>query len=257
MRLNCPNCGAQYEVEASVIPETGRDVQCSNCGHTWFQGPEDADDEFYADLAEATAAAEAADEPDADSGDGRPRRPLDPKVSDILREEAAREVAARRGDAGSLESQPDLGLDETAVGEDADGRATADVAPRSARFPDIEDVDTSLDRQKQVETAAEPAGAAESDETTSDTEEAAAEPYEEAAADGRRGFRRGFSLTVLIIAIGVLVYYFAPQIAEMLPQTEPYLIAYVDWANRLRDILDSGVQALIEQFRSLLGGDEA
>jgi predicted Zn finger-like uncharacterized protein len=37
MRLICPNCGAQYEVPQSVIPETGRDVQCSGCGHTWFQ----------------------------------------------------------------------------------------------------------------------------------------------------------------------------------------------------------------------------
>jgi predicted Zn finger-like uncharacterized protein len=37
MRLICPNCGAQYEVPESVIPETGRDVQCSSCGHTWFQ----------------------------------------------------------------------------------------------------------------------------------------------------------------------------------------------------------------------------
>jgi predicted Zn finger-like uncharacterized protein len=37
MRLICPNCGAQYEVPQSVIPETGRDVQCSSCGHTWFQ----------------------------------------------------------------------------------------------------------------------------------------------------------------------------------------------------------------------------
>lgn len=37
MRLICPNCGAQYEVPESVIPEAGRDVQCSGCGHTWFQ----------------------------------------------------------------------------------------------------------------------------------------------------------------------------------------------------------------------------
>ena len=37
MRLVCPNCGAQYEVPDDVIPETGRDVQCSNCGDTWFQ----------------------------------------------------------------------------------------------------------------------------------------------------------------------------------------------------------------------------
>lgn len=37
MRLMCPNCDAEYEVDASAIPETGRDVQCSNCGHAWFQ----------------------------------------------------------------------------------------------------------------------------------------------------------------------------------------------------------------------------
>jgi predicted Zn finger-like uncharacterized protein len=39
MRLICPNCGAQYEVSDDVIPVSGRDVQCSNCGHTWFEEP--------------------------------------------------------------------------------------------------------------------------------------------------------------------------------------------------------------------------
>ncbi|MEL7204552.1 MAG: zinc-ribbon domain-containing protein, partial [Pseudomonadota bacterium] len=36
MKLTCPNCAAQYEVPDEVIPETGRDVQCSACGDTWF-----------------------------------------------------------------------------------------------------------------------------------------------------------------------------------------------------------------------------
>ena len=39
MRLVCPNCSAQYEIEGSMIPDEGRDVQCSNCGHTWFELP--------------------------------------------------------------------------------------------------------------------------------------------------------------------------------------------------------------------------
>ena len=39
MRLICPNCGAQYEIADDVIPAAGRDVQCSNCGHTWFERP--------------------------------------------------------------------------------------------------------------------------------------------------------------------------------------------------------------------------
>ena len=37
MRLVCPNCEAKYEVPEDAIPETGRDVQCANCGHAWFQ----------------------------------------------------------------------------------------------------------------------------------------------------------------------------------------------------------------------------
>lgn len=41
MRLTCPNCGAQYEVPDQVIPQEGRDVQCSNCGSTWFQAHPD------------------------------------------------------------------------------------------------------------------------------------------------------------------------------------------------------------------------
>ncbi|MCC6008251.1 MAG: zinc-ribbon domain-containing protein [Rhodobacteraceae bacterium] len=37
MRIVCPNCGAQYEVDEGAIPSEGRDVQCSSCGHSWFQ----------------------------------------------------------------------------------------------------------------------------------------------------------------------------------------------------------------------------
>lgn len=40
MRLICPNCDAQYEVASDAIPAGGRDVQCSNCGHGWYQLPE-------------------------------------------------------------------------------------------------------------------------------------------------------------------------------------------------------------------------
>ncbi|MEQ9694230.1 zinc-ribbon domain-containing protein [Shimia sp. SDUM112013] len=50
MRLSCPNCGAQYEVPDDVIPQAGRDVQCSNCGHTWFQPPPEVDTALTEDL---------------------------------------------------------------------------------------------------------------------------------------------------------------------------------------------------------------
>lgn len=50
MRLICPNCGAQYEVDAKVIPNSGRDVQCSNCGHTWFQRSTEVDSDLAQEM---------------------------------------------------------------------------------------------------------------------------------------------------------------------------------------------------------------
>ena len=39
MRIVCPNCDAEYEVDESAIPTIGRDVQCGSCEKTWFQMP--------------------------------------------------------------------------------------------------------------------------------------------------------------------------------------------------------------------------
>jgi len=39
MRLVCPNCSTQYEVDDSAVPATGREVQCGHCSSTWFQAP--------------------------------------------------------------------------------------------------------------------------------------------------------------------------------------------------------------------------
>nr|WP_319947634.1 zinc-ribbon domain-containing protein [uncultured Shimia sp.] len=52
MRLSCPNCDAQYEVPNEVVPQSGRDVQCSNCGHTWFQAHPDSIEEEAAQAAD-------------------------------------------------------------------------------------------------------------------------------------------------------------------------------------------------------------
>ncbi len=37
MRIVCPNCNAQYEIDGSLLPAEGREVQCSACGTVWFQ----------------------------------------------------------------------------------------------------------------------------------------------------------------------------------------------------------------------------
>ena len=133
MRLTCPNCAAQYEVPDDVIPEEGRDVQCSNCGTTWFQAGSGAADDQQAPAPEAFEeerpdhAPQEADldspapepEPENEGFDQpepqpepepeheavepapateaapRQQRGLDPSLSDILREEAEREASLR------------------------------------------------------------------------------------------------------------------------------------------------------------------
>lgn len=73
MRLVCPNCDAEYEVDDAAIPKGGRDVQCSNCGHAWYQNhPEveaeqEAEEDLYEPPAGATASVPLAEAPVPDS----------------------------------------------------------------------------------------------------------------------------------------------------------------------------------------------
>lgn len=259
MRLICPNCGAQYEVEDNVIPDDGRDVQCSNCGHTWFQRPAHLDrdlaDELNQDIAEG----------DEDGKAKRERRGLDPEVADVLREEAEHEAAARKAESGSLETQGDLGLDEAetrAASRSAAARArmarlrgadeqspeaaaaalAAASASRRDLLPDIEEINSSLRASQDREEAPD-------DEDT---------PAPEIVKDKdtkRGGFRLGFTLMLLLAVIAVTVYVLAPQIGQVVPGAEPYLAAYVEQANGLRLRSGEMVELLINQVKGLTGSD--
>lgn len=310
MRMICPNCGAQYEVDDNVIPENGRDVQCSNCGHTWFHrlgdhetdlaeesGSEvsvdstethDGDTENVpADAGEDTSTEEtiqappksdvqgdsdqpaAQDVPDAQDEsevreaaehtadeevgtDSQPtKQPLDDDVAGILREEAERETAERAADAGGLEMQPDLGLQQgpnetnaniqermarlRGVDDDNVGSKTmaaVSVSKRRDLLPDIEEINSTLT-------------------ASSDGDGDGADVVEQEKR--RRGsFRLGFALTVLLFAVMALVYVYAPQIVSLAPQTEPYLVDYIDWINELRVSVDSMMQRAVDRLTGLL-----
>tara|TARA_B100000902_G_scaffold24493_1_gene29480 strand:- start:940 stop:1431 length:492 start_codon:yes stop_codon:yes gene_type:complete len=36
MIITCPNCEKKFQIEYSLIPEGGRDLQCGSCNHVWF-----------------------------------------------------------------------------------------------------------------------------------------------------------------------------------------------------------------------------
>jgi len=256
MRLICPNCDAQYEVRDDVIPTEGRDVQCSNCGQTWYQHhpnhmtPEPAPANVSEDFAQTDDAGAPDEENGAESGSRR--RTLAPSVADILQQEAELESQERARETSGLESQPDLGLDSAQTqaarqardrmarlrGEDPPAEAEAHQgAARSRRdlFPDIDEINSTLrstsDRRSNAST--HPG----QDQT---------EPVAH-----KSGFRRGFALVlVLSMALGA-VYAFAPQIAQSLPKTDPYISVYVAHIDSARQWLDGHVQTALDWLDSV------
>jgi predicted Zn finger-like uncharacterized protein len=39
MIIDCINCTKKFEVNASLIPDNGRTIQCGTCNHVWFYKP--------------------------------------------------------------------------------------------------------------------------------------------------------------------------------------------------------------------------
>lgn len=310
MRLICPGCGAQYEVDESVIPDAGRDVQCSNCGNAWFQmsaaqlkaeearaaeaeaagtavdetedwveeapeevatadeppleepsqevaaeedrgaaedaaeDPADAEDEPEA----AAEAAPAPEEPAPAPAPAPKRKTLDDAVMNVLREEADRERRAREAEGSLIETQPDLGIPAeaaaasvaaVAAAQDGDAPEIEDdvydpenedsVVSRAARkelLPDIEEINSSL-------------------RATSDRGDEAASVDAPATLRRRRsGFRMGFVTAIVIAAILLLVYAFAPTISSAVPGASGVMESYVAGVDGARSWLDATLQGL-------------
>ena len=281
MRLICPNCDAQYEVPDDVMPPEGRDVQCSNCGNTWYQGHPDEvtaaeavadmepqEDEEFVNF--DTPEPEPVVEEEEDDGDApdtfeespapkpsedRPmptRRELDPAVADVLRAEAELEEQARRNEMGSMESQPELGLSEGS--DDADKRAR-EARERMARMrgeaPAVasettQDASTSADlgsRRSLLPDIEEINSTLRSNSDRSPTND----PGQTAQIEvqEQRSSRRGFVFAVALVSVLALAYSFAPQIANAVPQLESAMTTYVIMIDTWRDWLDAQVTNML------------
>ncbi len=240
MRLTCPNCGAQYEVPDEVIPEQGRDVQCSNCEKTWFQAKHPS-----------PATAPDVAEPDSDAVEDKPTPPapepqptktepkpadtattgnVDPAVANILKEEAAREASLRAKEAESLETQPDLALDpppqpelDQAIKDLTEAETTEDSGQQGT-LPDVEAINSSLRSD-------EPA--------PKKKKKKKKEEVELLPRKSSGGFRRGFLLMVIIGAVLFLIYGNAQRISEAVPQADPVLDSYVTLIDQARVWLEA------------------
>ncbi len=274
MRLICPNCGAQYEVPDDVIPENGRDVQCSNCSHTWFETPgssiereeegdeivhEISSDEPYDFTPEAEPELEPKDEPDyADDGDEgygeeppKPqRRALDPSIAEILREEAEREAAQRRAESSPMESQPDLGLDV----------APPPPAPVSPEEQRSEEARRRMARLRGEAVPPPSAPHAHRSELLPDIEEinstlrstaerSAARPVyqEEPEVEKSSGFGLGFGFVMLVALLGLGTYMFADTVSSAVPALDGTISSFVAWVDDIRSLLDEKARALLSE----------
>lgn len=256
MRLICPNCDAVYEVDDSAIPETGRDVQCSSCGHAWYQMPSTSD----LALADEEALFGSSDADPEDEADPAPaimpetqRRTLDDDVLAVLREEAEREAAARRAEAPPVETQVEMDMPPPPAGgpasgaarriaqlkgQDPDAKPVPPPRPGSRRelLPDIEEINSSL----------KPAEATEAE-------------YDEPEIVAARGsaFRSGFTFMLLVAALVVAAYVMAPRLSQQMPAAAPWLESYVAGVDALRLALDQALRAATEAVRGLSGQQAA
>jgi predicted Zn finger-like uncharacterized protein len=271
MRLKCPNCGAQYEVDSTVIPDMGRDVQCSNCGHTWFQNHSAQEIELDEQQVRDEAASPAQDTPTpppAPTVEARdipppedtfpeppeladpepatpPRQSLDQGAADVLREEAELEFAQRSPASPAqdvqLDPEPqiiaDRGRDEVVerptLSQELDAEKASYDSKRKDLLPDIEEINSTLAASG----------------SAIDTEE-----DDDATVEVRRrsGFRIGFVAAVAIFGTLALTYVYAPKIADSVPGTANSLVSYVDWINGLRASVDGVMLGAVEKLTGIL-----
>jgi predicted Zn finger-like uncharacterized protein len=255
MRLVCPNCDAEYEVDAAAIPDAGRDVQCSNCGHAWFQLPPEVEAEMAAeealyDAPEAVTAAVAHEDPEPEDTPepvaAEPlRRGIDESVLAVLREEAEREVEVRKAETPVVETQPELGL-EAVEASGAVARRLARlkgvepevvVKPQSRRemLPEIEEINSTL-RASSEKRAGQPAVA------------------ETMAGRNGSGFRTGFSLMLLLGVALLAVYVMAPKLALQFPAASNALTQYVAAVDGVRTQFDGLLKTAIAFLHGLTSG---
>lgn len=196
MRLICPGCSAHYDVPDDAIPATGREVVCSLCDHVWMHAPAAADPLEADPIPPEFNSAPAV----PDSPGPSDRRTLDAAVRAILQEEAARELERITAE----KTKAALALPDTAPPAPVAGTAAPPPAP------------TAVLRAVADKPALPPA----------------APPAQIQIAP--RGFRRGFGVMAVIVALALAPYLLAPQIRAAAPQLEAPLTSYTRVIDDLR-----------------------
>lgn len=126
MRLVCPGCKAEYEVGDSAIPATGRDVQCSACGHIWLQAPAGGWPEgAEPDHGGPEATGDAGEEADG-AGNSSPPGAEPETSADEPQQEASRDDVIEEPEIPG----PDRATEPTGGADGAEAQKTSEPPPR-------------------------------------------------------------------------------------------------------------------------------
>ena len=268
MRLICPKCNAQYNVADDAIPQGGRDVQCSSCGNTWFQTekPKELSRQVSRILSTPLPSVVKTQSRDASSydmpqsgkgqadgpkhepvGAGPRHRPVDPNIANILREEATRAHGVSDYSAGAPAAKREGSPADVAETRKRIAQLTADSSDTVAgntgaagaanprAVPDINEINTALRARSEANNGS---GLTE---------------HEQHEAGRRRGFRRGFLVVLILIALFLLPYVFAEDITQNVPELRGYMATYVAIIDQLRLSLDAIVDSVSAAIANLTG----
>jgi predicted Zn finger-like uncharacterized protein len=261
MRLICPDCAAQYDVADDAIPAGGRDVQCSNCNYTWFQTGAKAG-AFPGPKMPAPAAQQ----------DQQPaRKPVDPSISDILREEAAREQQLRAPSASTPPKTQEDTTPKPSVDAEETRRRIAQMteAEGGVRVAPAPKPEEAVRAEPQPPRVVIPQSGQESETNTRDipsmneintslrgrshASEPQLTPAEQDEVVKRRGFRRGFVFVLLVFAILFAPYILADEITNGFPQTQDAMTSYVASIDQLRVMLDRAIASVADTVAGFTG----
>lgn len=225
IRLACPNCGTKYRLPADAIPETGREVECTGCGHVWLalasanmastepEGP----DHQHGSPTESAARTD-----DTDSGSPAPgeipplKRRLPDNVLNILREEVEYERRARLGQSitQNLSGGSDLEWPATTVTDPNDIPASRNL-PSDLPLEAVEaERRTDPDPRDSSRTAVPipvAAGAAASPAT--DMSLPTVQDESQPRRKNGSGYFTGFGLAAAVAAVALALYVMAPGMA--------------------------------------------
>lgn len=248
IRLICPDCGTEYQIPETAVPDGGRDVECSECGRIWhaappvaavhpmemgvysynfaeFKGlstpvatppPEAAPSPAPAPVPEHEAQSETVTTSQSTSTSATPsvplKRRLPENVLNILLEEVEHERQARQAE-GSREApqEPDPVTAESGDAlEEPDWPATTVIGRRRHQAPEVPVVKAAPPiSEPEPATAPLPASTPEAETVT------AATPMNTlpvlAATQPKNDYWQGVGTAAAIAAILVAIYVIAPS----------------------------------------------